>query len=119
MQWFRVASHLSRTVDEAQDTITSTGFLKWIWFLDWKEWRQQRREDYYQAQISASVVKGWAENPDRVTPEKMLMTFVPELEKKPMSKEMRLQNSQNYWKGVAGVGKKKVKTRKPPIKGSE
>jgi len=48
-----------------------------------------------------------------------MLKFVSEKEKKPMSKELRLQNSQNYWKGLAGVGKKKVKTRKPPIKGNK
>jgi len=113
LAWFRVASHLGRTVQEAQATLTSTEFLKWVWFLDWKATKEFRREDYYMANIAACVERGHVKKPKAVTLEKMLLKFSSKKELE--TAENKLQKSKSFWMGFAGLIGKKDKAKKRPL----
>ena len=107
-----MASHLGRTVAEAQLALSSTQFLDWIWFLDWKATEEFKREDYYMAQIAACIERGHVKNPRSVTLKKMLIDFSP----KKKSTEQRLQNSKSMWLNVTGIiGGNKNNRRKRPL----
>lgn len=99
--WFRVASHLGRTVPEAQASLSSTDFLKWCWFLGWKETEEFNRQDYYLAQISSDISRIFASKPQRITIESQMLKFTDQ--QAPQTSEHRIQNSKNYWMGICGA----------------
>jgi hypothetical protein len=102
---------LGRTVQEAQATLTSTDFLKWIWFLDWKSTEEFRREDYYMAQIAAAVERGHVKKPSSITLQRMLLKFKSN-NKMPSTMEGKLQNSKSFWLGITGLRGNKRNSKK-------
>ncbi len=65
LAWFRVASHLHRTVEELAEKITFREFLSWLDYLSWAEGRTEKIE-YYLAQIAAEVRRGQVKHPKQV-----------------------------------------------------
>ena len=104
--WFRVASHLGMPVQAAMESMTSTEFLDWVWFLEWRDTEEFNRTDFYLAQIAAQIEKGQVKSPGRVTTKNKLLKFVREDKHHPESVEHRVQNSKNYWMGLCGAGNK-------------
>lgn len=110
MDWFRLASHLCMPVSEIQEKTTSTEFLKWRWFLNWKDVEEFNRTDYYLAQIAATVERGYAKHPNRSTINSKLLTFKFSKEKTAMvDDEVRIQNSKNFWLGLSRLPAKTPK----------
>jgi len=99
--WYRIASHLGRTVQEAQETITSTEFLEWAKFLEWKDTEEFCRQDFYLAQIAAQIQRGQVKNPSSVTIQRKLLRFT--FKERPKSKEVAIQRSKAYWKALTGI----------------
>ncbi len=103
-----VASHLGgRTVQDAQESLTSTGFLKWVWYLEWDEFKRQKKLDYYLAQIAVEIERTRAKNPKKSKIEDKLIQF--NTEKKVLSKKTRLRRSWIFWKGLVGLKNRKRK----------
>lgn len=109
LDWHRVASHLSMTVDEARETISSTGFLKWVWFLEWKDITEFRREDHYLAQIAATMERCHVKHPSKVKDKDKLIVFSRRKRSKPIDPAMRMQKSKNFWLGHARAHGMKTK----------
>lgn len=102
-----MASHLGRTVQEAQVSLTSTEFLKWIWYLNWSDTEEFRRQDYYLAQIAAQIERGQVKHPSRVTVQSKILSFTST--KRTEDKAAKIHTSKNFWLGSMGVrGKRKL-----------
>lgn len=108
-----MASHLGRTTQEAQATLTSTEFLKWVWFLDWKATEEFRREDFYLAQIAAEIVRGNVKHPKKIKLKNLLLDFTAKGRTR-QTDEQRLQRSKDHWLGITGLrGDKKLRKKQP------
>ena len=106
--WFRVASHLGKSISEAQDSISSTEFMKWIEFLRWKDTEEFNRQDFYLAQIAAVIQAGQVKNPRSVTIKSMMLDFAKKKEKvnrkEPLEiAEERMDQSKNFWLASMGI----------------
>jgi len=91
-------------VQEAQATITSSEFVEWVWFLEWKDTKEFRREDYYLAQITAMIERTNVKNPppfDRAIKAKLL-NFSPTKTNTPKGKQ-QMSNSKSFWKSAVGL----------------
>jgi len=109
------------TVDQAQASLSSTGFLDWIAFLDWKSTEEFRREDYYMAQIAAAIERGHVKNPSSITLKRMLLKFSSN-KRSPQTMESNLSKSKSFWLGLTGLrGDKRnaKKIRLPKMKGKQ
>jgi hypothetical protein len=85
---------------------TSTEFNDWMLYLE-LEPNLFHREDYYLAQIAAFIVKANAKKNVAIRLKDFLLKFVPEQKSKPLTKEMRLQQSKQFWFNLVGMNKKR------------
>lgn len=101
------------TVPVAMDSISSTHFLKWVWFLDWKATEEFDRRDYYDAQIAVAIERGMVKNPRAVTIKKRLIRFTRKADSKDDG-QARMQKSKNFWMGAiqANIQKRRLPKRK-------
>lgn len=110
------------TVTEAQATITSTEFLKWKWYLDWRDLYEFNRQDFYLAQIAAEVVRPHLKRAQSKTlkASDFLIKFEPKKSEK-MELERRSEQSKNFWKAVTGLDGniENQRKKKVPKKGKE
>ena len=97
--WYRLASHLKMTVQEAQERITSSEFVEWNSFLS-GEMNTLSRGDFYLAQIAAEVRRGYVKNPRKVKIEDMLISFRMESgEGQEDTVEDTVKRSKAFWLG--------------------
>lgn len=103
---------------------SSTDFQKWIWFLRRKKQEELEvpsKQDWYLARIAceiSNVMKGFSKNkrPNKV--EKFILKFKSPKKRKitntPEQVDVKVQNSKNFWKSIAGVnsGSKQKRPRK-------
>ena len=89
------------TVDDAQATISSTGFLDWVWFLEWKDITEFRREDHYFAQLAATMVRCHVKHPSKVKDKDHMIVFSRKKRAKAVDPVTRMQRSKNFWLGHA------------------
>lgn len=99
--WHRVAFHLGRTVPEAQASMTSTEFVKWVRFLDWRDVEEFRREDFYLAQIAAAVERGHVKHPAKITVQSKILKFTSQDSPKDPGKDVK--ESKAFWLSLARV----------------
>jgi len=103
--WHRIAFHLGRTVPEAQASMTSTEFVKWVRFLEWRDVEEFRREDFYLAQIAAQIERGQVKNPSQVSIQKKILRFT---NRKPPPEDLsnRVCRSKAFWMSLAHAQKR-------------
>ena len=99
-----MASHLGMTVQQAQVSITSREFLKWVWYLNWKDTEEFSRQDYYLAQIAAQVERGQVKNPSSVTVQRKLLKFTTSSQV--VDRESQIRRSKSFWLSVTGIRNK-------------
>lgn len=87
--------------------MTSTEFLDWIWYLDWKATEEFNRTDYYLANIAAQIEKGQVKYPQQVKLEHKLLKFTSAPKPEKRDKKRHIQNSKNYWMALCGAKKDK------------
>jgi hypothetical protein len=106
--WFRVASHLHMTVQEAQTKMTSSEFVMWSEYLV-LELNFFHREDYFLAQIAAEIRRSFVKNPSKVGIIDFLIKFVfgekDKKEKDKMDKDLEeyTKKSKASWLGFLGI----------------
>ena len=83
---------------------TSIQFVKWMWYLNWRDIKEFRREDFYLAQISSSVERGNVKNPSKVTIKSHMLKFGSEGGLKKQGTD--IQTSKNFWRGLLNIYKK-------------
>jgi len=89
--------------------MTSTEFLKWVWYLEWCDTEEFSRQDYYLAQIAAQIEQGRTTR--RVTIESKLLKFRTG-KGPPVDVEARMQKSKAFWLGsTKGIGRQPPKRR--------
>ena len=88
------------------ESVTSTEFLDWIWYLDWKDTKEFNRSDHYLAQIAAQIERGQVKHPEKVTVQSKILKFTKDGDKQVEAKN-GVQNSKNYWMALAGIKGKK------------
>jgi hypothetical protein len=84
--------------------MTSTEFIKWVKYLEWRDVEEFRREDYYMAQIAVAVERGYVKHPSQVTVPKRLMKFTSR--EVPKETDGRIQNSKAFWMALTRVRRK-------------
>lgn len=101
------------SVNEAQESITSSEFVKWIWFLNWHATEDFNRQDFYLAQIAMEICRGQVKNPKKLKLQDFILNFQP---KKNKFSEEQMMRSKRFWLGASGVigNKKNLKKRKVP-----
>lgn len=82
--------------------MTSTEFVKWVRYLDWRDVEEFRREDFYLAQIAAEIHRANSKRPARVTLEKKLLKFSSKDSPKRLS-DHRMDSSKAFWLGLTGA----------------
>lgn len=97
------------TTEQAKDTISSSDFTKWLWYLDWYDTEKFDRRDYYDAQITSAIERHYAKTPQRITLKGNLLCFKPKGKASQMSKEEYTAASKAYWRALV-----KMPPRKPP-----
>ena len=112
-----MASHLHLTVQEAQAKITYTEFLKWVWYLNWRDTEEFNRQDFYLAQIAAEICKGQVKKPKKIKLKNFLLDFSLKDSKPkkvdPEEQKKRMTDSKRYWLGLTGVtGNKHLKKKR-------
>ena len=101
--WYRLASHLGKTLQEVQDGTTSSEFAEWVQFLE-EEMNVLTRTDYYLAQIAAEVRRVVVRNPKSVKIEDMILKFQIRGEgKERVPPEEVLRKSKAFWLGSLGI----------------
>lgn len=125
MAWFELASHLGMPVQRVKSETTSTEFIKWIHFLGKKKEEEitiPSKLDWYLARIAyevANIPKMFSKNKRRVPLEKFILKFKSDSKKEQkslISKEIRTQNSKNFWMAIAGTNnKREVRTKKEKL----
>jgi len=100
------------SVYQTRERISSTEFLKWIWFLEWKATEEFDRKDFYLAQIAAEIVRGQVKKPKKIKLKDFLLDF--KKEKAEPSKE-QMQRSKKFWLGAVGVIGKKQNRQKRTV----
>lgn len=83
--------------------MTSTEFVKWVRFLEWRDVEEFRREDYYLAQIAAQIERGHVKNPSQVTIQRKLLKFTSQEPPKDAGKQV--QKSKAFWMTLARARK--------------
>ncbi len=84
------------SVDEAQDKISSTGFVAWCVYLEQVEWEDRSKLEYYLAQVAAVVCRGYAKNPKTIKVEQFLLDFKAP-SNAPKTVEERTFVSKQFW----------------------
>lgn len=91
LAWYRVASHLGRTVGELRAQLTVSEFLGWLDYLEWDDDRDTRTH-YYLMSIAAEVRRGRVKEPLKVKLTDFLLRK-PDEEETPKKK----QDSKAIW----------------------
>ena len=108
LAWFRVASHLHIPVEELADRISYREFLSWLDYLKWEE-NFHSKQDYYLAQIAATMIKTVVKDQTKVKTNDYLIEFLAPGEK-------AKKDSKSVWMGLFGFGKKRLKPLPRPRK---
>ena len=118
MVWYRLASHLCMTVQEVQAKITSSEFLEWAWYLNWRDTEEFNRQDFYLANIAASVDRGNVKHPRKIKLENYILKF----HNRPnQDSGDKMRRSKQHWLTLTGVigNKKNQKKKQLPNKKKE
>ena len=108
--WVKLASHLHKGLQEVKSQTSSTDFLLWMEYLKLKQ-KEDRREDYYAAQIAAEIRRSSVKKPARVRVSDFLLKFEEVgSKKKKMNKtlEEKTEDSKRFWFRAVGLVYKKV-----------
>lgn len=92
------------TVDEAQEKITSSGFLRWCIYIE-EESESLKKEDYYLAGIIAEVRRSWVKHPRRIKTVDFVLKPKP-VRPKPTTEEEKqeyIRQSKFAWGMALGV----------------
>ena len=97
--------------------MTSTEFVKWVRFLDWRDTEEFRREDYYLAQIAAQIERGQVKTPSQVTIQRKMLKFTTR--EPPQDAKKDIQHSKSFWLALTrtGKGRKSQKNAAAPSPG--
>jgi hypothetical protein len=82
--------------------MTSTEFIKWVRYLEWRDVEEFRREDFYLAQIAAQVERGYVKHPSQVTLQKKLLKFTTQGEPS-KGAGSHVQTSKAFWMALTGA----------------
>ena len=107
MGWYRLASHLHKTVQEVRQKTTSTEFVLWMEYLE-KDTNAFHREDYYLAQIAAEIRRSFVKKPKQVKLKDFLLKFVMQEKPKKLSIKERTKRMKQFWFFHVGLKDKKV-----------
>lgn len=103
-RWHQVASLLSRTVDEAQEDLTSSGFVRWCLFID-AESEKIEKLDFYLAGIIAEVRRSWVKRPRKIQTKQFVIQPKPKRPKPTTEQEKQdyIKESKSAWGMALGV----------------
>lgn len=95
--------------------MTSTEFIKWIRYLEWRDVEEFRREDFYLAQIAAQIERANVKHPSQVTIQKKLLKFTTR--EPPQKVDGRVQQSKAYWLSLTRA-RRRAETHLPGVPSS-
>jgi len=102
--WFRLASHLGKSLQEVQDQTTSTEFVQWNRYLD-DDVNAFHREDHYMAQIAAEVRRGHDKHPEKVMITDHILEFERVKDAAEEAEEFDVKHSKDFWYAALGIKK--------------
>lgn len=103
--WFRIASHLHKSVVEAKRVISPTEFNMWWAYLE-KEVNFFHREDYFFAKLMATMVQCMTTKSSNVKIEDFLIKFTSaeeEMKVQQKQQEEKAKKSKQFWLGKLGI----------------
>jgi len=82
--------------------MTSTEFMKWVRYLEWRDVEEFRREDYYLAQIAVAVERGHVKNPSKIQIKDKLLKFTTSPTPSP-ARQSQVRESKTFWRTLTNT----------------
>ena len=109
LQWHFVATHLKKSVQEAQNSMTSSEFVDMLTFIE-MDWSFAKPDHYYLARIAREIKAIFAKDPSSLKLEDFLLKFTaPEKDKDENEAKDKLQKSKSTWASFLGAFARKKK----------
>lgn len=96
LSWFKVASHLGRTVTEIQSLMTYTELTDWLYYIQEDQTRTTITH-HYLAEIASQIAKNRVKDPAKIKRELFILKVVTTGEME------RMHQSKSAWGAATGV----------------